>query len=297
MLYRQNLVAGAVLIVASELMFATMGAAVKAASVTLPNEIIVFMRNLIGALIILPLLLRGGVINLHTQVFRFHLLRAAVGLSAMYCFFFALSRLPLADSMLLKMTSPVFMTLVAWIWLKEQVTKLVMTAIPVGFFGVILILDPGAETTWVAAIGLLGGFLAAVAKVTVRRLGRTEPTVRIVFYFATLAALFSFAPMLWAWRMPVMTEWSLLALTGVMGTFGQLLLTRGYSIAETARVGSFTYFSVLFAATYGYFLWDETLDLYFIAGALLIVSAGILALYARRQPPPTDAPAAVTDLP
>lgn len=289
------MVAGAALIVASELMFATMGATVKAASVSLPNEMLVFMRNLFGALIILPLLLRGGVVSLHTSVFHFHLLRATVGLSAMYCFFFALSRLPLADSMLLKMTSPIFITVVAWLWLKEQVTKLVMLAVPTGFFGVILILEPGAETTWVAAIGLLGGFLAAVAKVTVRRLAHTEPTVRIVFYFATLATVFSFVPMLWEWRMPDTKEWGLLVLMGMMGTFGQLLLTRGYSIAETARVGPFTYFSVLFAATYGYLLWDESIDVYFIAGALLIISAGILALYARRQAPATDAPAAVVD--
>lgn len=286
MLYRQSLLQGALLIVASEFMFASMGAAVKAASMTLPNEMLVFMRNLVGLGILLPLLLRGGIRGLATDVPHLHLVRALAGVSAMYCFFYALANLPLADGMLLKMTAPIFMPLIAWLWLREELSPMVLLAVPVGFLGVAMVLRPEGALNFVALVGLAGGMLAALAKTTVRRLTRTEPATRIVFYFAILAALVSAVPLTWAWRTPQGQEWGLLLFVGAAGTAGQFLLTRGYAAAPAARVGPFTYFSVVFAAFYGYLFWSEGLTLWFVSGALLIALAGVLALRGRTRPVP-----------
>lgn len=286
MRYPQNAVQGALFILLSELMFASMGAAVKAASgLGLPNEMLVFMRNMMGLFVIGPLLLQYGTAELRTRVYPLHLLRAVLGLSAMYCFFYVLGQLALADGLLLKMTSPIFMPLIALLWLGERVSHLALLAIPIGFVGVALVLNPGGEMSWVALLGVLGGLLAAFAKVTVRRLSRTESTTRIVFYFTLNASLISAVPLLWAWQLPTLEQWVLLGVMGVMGTAGQLLLTRGYAIAPTARVSPFTYFSVVFGAAYGYLFWGEVLDWLFVAGALLIAVAGVMAVRGRERKP------------
>lgn len=279
MRYPQNVLQGALLILLSELMFASMGATVKAAAgMGLSNEMLVFMRNLLGLFVIAPLFLHYGLRELKTEVYPLHLLRAVLGLAAMYCFFFVLARLTLADGMLLKMTAPIFLPLIALLWLREPVGRLAVIAIPVGFIGVGLVLSPDGELNWVALLGLLGGLLAAMAKVTVRRLGRSESSSRIVFYFSLNATLISALPMLWAWQSPSLSEWGLLALMGLVGTIGQLLLSRGYAVAPAAQVSPFTYFSVVFGAAYGYLFWGETLDWLFVAGALLIAVAGVMAL-------------------
>ncbi len=283
MLYRQNLLLGSVYIVLSELMFASMGAAVKAASVELPNEMLVFMRNLFGALLLLPLLYRYGWRHLKTRIWHLHVMRALFGVSAMYCFFYTLANLPLANGMLLKMTSPLFIPLVAAFWLDEIISRRVLLAVVAGFVGVILVLQPQGGFPVVALIGLLGGAFAAVAKVTVRRLGRSEPTTRIVFYFALVATLVSAVPLAWRWQTPDADNWLLLVLMGVMGTLGQLLLTRGYGISSPSRLGVFTYSSVVFAAIYGYIFWDEVMDMLFVAGASIIAVAGMLVLQERRS--------------
>jgi drug/metabolite transporter (DMT)-like permease len=279
-----DLLRGAAFIVASELMFASMGATVKAAALSgMSNELLVFLRNFVGMLLIFPLLLhRGGLANLRSRVPQLHLLRAAMGVAAMYCFFYALTHLALADGMLLKMTAPIFMPIIAWLWLNERATPLAIVAVPLGFFGVVLVLRPGGEFNWVALVGLAGGALAAVAKVTVRRLSRTEPTTRIVFYFAVLGTLVSALPLAWGWQAPMPKQWAMVIAIGLLGTLGQILLTQGYATATPARVGPFTYFSVVFGATYGYLFWDERLDWYFVSGALLIAFAGMLALHDRR---------------
>jgi drug/metabolite transporter (DMT)-like permease len=286
MRYPQNVLQGALFILLSELMFASMGAAVKAASgLGLSNEMLVFMRNMMGMFVIGPLLLQYGTAELRTPVYPLHLLRALLGLSAMYLFFYVLGRLPLADGLLLKMTSPIFMPLIALLWLGEGVSRLAILAIPIGLVGVVLVLNPGGDLSWVALLGVLGGLLAAFAKVTVRRLSRTESTIRIVFYFTLNATVISAVPLAWAWQTPTLEQWLLLGLMGVMGTAGQLLLTRGYAIAPAAKISPFTYFSVVFGAAYGYLFWGEVLEWLFVVGALLIAVAGVMAVRGRARKP------------
>lgn len=283
MLYKQNLLLGALLILLSELMFASMGASVKHVTQTLPSDMAVFMRNLFGLALLMPLVWSNGLVSLRTHIFRLHLLRSVAGVSAMYCFFYALAKLQLADGMLLKMTSPLFMPLIAWFWLSEHLRQRILMAIAIGFVGVILVLNPEGEFNQVALIGLLGGAFASLAKVTLRRLGRSEPSVRVVFYFALLSSIISAIPMLWSWQQPTPAEWGWLALIGLMGTLGQLMLTRGYAIAAAATVSPMTYASVLFGAAYGYLFWQETLTSQFVLGALLIAFAGILAIGFRER--------------
>jgi drug/metabolite transporter (DMT)-like permease len=211
----------------------------------------------------------------------------------MYCFFYAIAHMPLADAMLLNLTSPLFIPLVALIWLHESVSARVWLAIAIGFAGVLLILRPDLEgISPVALIALLGGLFAAVAKVTVRRLSRTEPPLRIVFYFALTAGLVSAVPLAWAWVPPTPTALLWLVAVALFATVGQVCLTKGLSLAPAARMGAFGYFSVIFGAAYGWLLWDEILAWSTFGGSLLIMLAGLLvgsALFKRRR---SDMPAA-----
>lgn len=283
MLYKQNFLLGALLIMLSELLFASMGATVKAVTSDLPSVIAVFMRNLFGLLVLLPLVWGRGLSDLRTQVAPLHLLRSISGVSAMYCFFYALANLPLAEGMLLKMTAPLFMPLIAWQWLNEHLSKGIVLAVGFGFLGVVLVLDPHGNFNATALVGLLGGLLAALAMVSVRRLGRTESSLRVVFYFTLFSTLISALPVVWYWQTPDLRQWGLLVMMGTLGTLGQLLLTRGYAVASAANVSPFTYFSVIFGALYGYLFWQETLKLHFVIGALIIALAGVLALGAHRS--------------
>jgi len=279
----RHLLRGALLVIAAELMFASMGAVIKDLSTELPTEMLVFFRNAFGLAFLLPLLARRGVPGLGTRVLHLHVLRALAGLSAMYCFFYALSELQLANAVILKLTAPIFIPLIAATWLREDIDAAIITAVVAGFIGVTLIVrPPGGHLDAVALIGLAGGALVALAKVTIRRLTRTEPATRIVFYFGLVATVVSTVPLSWSWRMPSAHAWLLLALLGVLATSGQLLMTRGYASAPVARVGTFTYASVLFAAVYGWWFWGERWDLWAAMGAVLIVAAGILAV--RRRP-------------
>lgn len=290
---------GAAFIIAGELCFATMGVGIRMVSGELPNAMVVFARNLVALLLLAPWLLRHGLADVRTAVPGLHLLRAVAGVGAMYCFFYAIAAVPLADAMLLKLTTPIFIPMIALPWLGERVTPRVWLAIIVGFLGVAVVLDPrppagtiAAHWAWVspvALVGLLGGALAALALVTVRRLSRTEPIRRIVFHFALIAALISAVPLVWDWQTPSPRALGWLVWIGVVATLGQLALTRGLSLAPAARMGAFAYFSVLFGATFGWALWDEPITPAIVLGSTLVALAGVIASRVRPSVMPIGA--------
>jgi drug/metabolite transporter (DMT)-like permease len=195
--------------------------------------------------------------------------------------------MPLAEAMLLKLSSPLFVPLVALLWLGEAVPPRVRWALAVGFAGVTLILHPDlGQVSPVAWIAVLGGAFAAVAKVTVRRLSRSEPTTRIVFYFALAGTLVSAIPLAGTWQPPSLPALGWLLGVGLPATLGQLLLTRGLSLAPAARMGTFGFFSVIFGALVGWILWGEVLAWPTAAGSVLVIAAGVLAGGGRPDPEP-----------
>lgn len=282
MLYKQSLIAGAGFILASEFLLVSMGAVIKALSQDMPNETIVFFRNLFGLAVLVPFLFRAGLPRLRTDVLHLHVVRAAAGLSAMYCFFYAIGHIKLADAMLLKFTVPIFIPVVACLWLSERFHGRAAFCLLLGFAGVLLILKPAGDVNWVLLIALAGSFFAAVAKTAVRRLSRSEPASRVVFYFAFFGVCVSAVPLTWAWQTPTTDQWLLLLSLGPLATLGQLFMTRGYSAAPASEVGLFTFSAVLFGAGYGWLFWGELWDWLSLAGAFLVATAGAVMLRGER---------------
>ncbi len=277
-----NILLGSIFILLGELCFVTMGSLVKLLAETMPSQNIVFFRNLFGLLTLAPILINIGFSSLKTRVIHFHLLRSLAGIGAMYCFFYALAKLPLADAMLLKITVPLFIPIIAFLWISEYVSIRTILAITIGFTGVVIILKPTGTIQLASFAGLLGGALAALAKVTIRRMSGTESTSTIVFYFATISLIVSFIPLLKYWQNPTIYEWWLLILLGIVGTFGQLFLTKAYTLAPASRVGPFTYSSIVFASIIGWIFWEEKITLLTVSGAMLIIFAGVLIFHEKQ---------------
>lgn len=266
--------------------FAVTGACIKAAAPSTSNEVVVFVRCAVSLVALLPWTLRLGTGGIRTQKPGGHLLRAGFGVLAMYAFFYAIARLPLAEAMLLTYSTPLWVPFIAWFWIGERPPWVVLPASLLGLLGIALIVKPGsAQIEWLAGLaGVASGVLAGCAMVSIRRISDTEPALRIVFYFALLSTLISAIPLLWAWQTPSPEAWLLLIGAGLFATVGQLNLTQAYGWAPAARVGPFTYTAVLFSAVLAWLLWDEALDRWSIVGALLVIATCVLVSWRRPEP-------------
>ena len=276
---RDNLERGALYMVTAALLFAGVGVCVRILSASLPNEMVVFFRSFFGLVVLLPLVWHRGFGSLKTRHFSGHLGRGLAGVVAMYCYFYAVARLPLAEAVLLNYTTPLFVPFIAALWLHERVSPKLWVAIGTGFLGILFILRPGQDLFSAAAlIGLASGVLAALAMTGVRRLTHTEPVFRIVFYFSLVSTVVAAAPLPVRWQTPDASLWLLLIVMGVIASLGQLLLTRAYACAPAAQVGPFSYATVVFAAVAGWVLWGEVLGVFSFVGAALVCLGGVLTI-------------------
>jgi drug/metabolite transporter (DMT)-like permease len=276
---RTNLRRAAAFMVASAFLFALMSVAVKVSARSLPNVVVVFFRNGVGLLALIPWVLPLGWRGLRTGNLREHLVRGLAGLASMYCFFYAIAHLRLADAVLLNYSIPLFMPVVESVWLGEPFPRRLWWPIGLGFLGIVLILKPGVGIFQPAAlVAVASALFASVAQVGVRRLTRTEPIARIVFYFGVLSTVLSAAPLAVAWKTPTGGTWAVVLAMGVFATLAQLTLTRAYSHAPAAQVGPFIYTAVVFAAALDWLLWGALPDHTAVLGAVLVGAAGIAAL-------------------
>jgi drug/metabolite transporter (DMT)-like permease len=273
--------------VASALLFASMAASVRVASRDLPNAPIVFFRHFIMLVFLLPWLAREGRHAVLTDDLRGHVVRGLAGVSAVACYFFAIARLRLADAVLLNQSMPLFIPLVERGWLGERIPRQLWGVLVLGFAGLVLILRPGTGVFEPAAlVGLASAVFASISQVGIRRLTRTEPVNRIVFYFGLVGSIVAAPPGAWWWKSPSAGTWVVLLLMGAFATIGQMTLTRAYLHASAASVGPFLYAGPVFAGLLDWLLWSRLPDALFVVGAAVVILAATLALRLRGAPGP-----------
>ena len=258
----------------SAFLFSLMGVCIRYASQTVDNYTIVFFRNFIGIFIFLPLIFNKGISFFKTEKLWMHSWRAIVGLAAMYGFFYAIAHLELSNAMVFTYSSPIFIPLIAWLFLKEKVTRSMLIAAGLGLIGVLFVAKPDSGMfNLISAIGLSASFLAAMAFVTVRALTSTEPPERIVFYFCFIGTLISVIPMFWHWRPFSWYELGFLISAGLLANISQMFMSYAYKLAPAGQIGPINYVAIIFAGTWGYLLWNEVPDHFSLIGFSFILLA------------------------
>jgi len=251
-----------------------MGVLIREVSAGVNNETVVFFRNFVGALMFLPVILVKGFAPFRTERLGNHFLRTLYGLAAMYCFFYAIAHLPLADAMVFTYAAPVFTPLLAWWWLRETLNGRIMFMVLLGFAGVLLVAKPtGALFDPKGLAGVAASLLAACAFVSVRALSSTEPASRIVFYFSSFSALLSAIPLLWAWQPLTGEQLGMLLAIGLIATASQLVMSKAYVLAPPGKIGPLSYLAIVFSGIFAWVLWDEVPGLSSWIGAGLIFAS------------------------
>lgn len=261
----------------SAFLFSIMGICIRYASQTVDNYTIVFFRNFVGLMLFLPFIMKQGTSFVKTEKLWMHTWRSLVGLAAMYGFFYAIAHLKLSNAMVFTYSSPIFIPLIAWLFLKERITKAMLMAAALGFLGVFCVAKPDQGLwNWVSAIGIASSLLASMAFVTVRALTKTEPPERIVFYFCLIGSLLSAIPMFWVWRPYALKELFFLIAAGILANVSQIFMSHAYRLAPAGQIAPINYMAIIFAGVWGFFLWQETPDFYSLFGFGLILLAIIL---------------------
>ena len=243
---------------------------------------ILLLRYGIGFAISLPWLVRIGRPAIQTHRPLAHVVRAAYGLLSTISLFFAVNHLPLGTVTALSYSMPIFLTALSWPMLGEVVGWRRATATVIGFFGVVIIVDPSSDTNIYAIAAAASAVFYALAAISIRQLSKSETTscIYVLYNLANIVVCGALMP--WFWVAPTMEDWIIFFCIGFLGAAAQLGFLIAYRSAAASIIAPFDYLQILFLILIGYLIWGEIPRTQSLLGGSLIVASG-LYIWARER--------------
>ena len=274
---------GILLVTAGSMMLVAMSLVIKQLGERIPAIEILFFRSAIGFLFVLPFFFRNPFEPLRTKRHGAHLVRGIFGTLANICFFWTITHMLLADAVALQFSRPLFMLPLAVLLLGEVAGLRRSAVVAVGFLGILVYarpftagFDPGVF------VGAAGAVFSCLVVICIKWLAKTEPTRVIMFYYSFWTAVFSAIPALYWWMTPTPVELVMLIGVGILGIYGQGLVTHGYTLAEAGALVTLDYSRVVYAAILGYLLFGEVPGPWNFVGMALIVAASFYLVLSER---------------
>ena len=286
---------GVILKCLSVVVFTLMGTLIKTTSESgmgVPPGQQVFFRSLFAIPVILVWLAWRGDLRTGLRTFRpmGHFYRGVIGTCAMVLSFWSLALLPFPEATALGYAAPLMTVIFAAMFLGEEVRAFRLGMVVLGLVGVVVVLSPrlgegagGVQQSLGAMVALAAAACTALAMIFVRKLAQEEQTSAIVFWFSLTSTLLGLATLPFGW---VATDWQTtltLVAIGLLGGLAQILLTSGYRFADASLIAPFEYTSMLLALGIGWYVFGEAPTLTMLAGAALVITAGILIIWRERQ--------------
>ena len=278
---REHIPLGILYMVGATIVFATSSAASKWLVASYPIGEVLFTRTAVAlvtcALFIMP---QTGLTVFRTQRLRHHVMRSVSQGFSQTFLLIAFSLMPLAGAIAINFSSPLFATLVSALLLKETVGLVRWAALLVGFCGVLIVANPGAETFQIGALfALANAVLYGSVTAGVRRMTATESAETLILYqLALLTALFALLlPLGWVTPTPVDAAW--IAFNGISNAVGQYWWTRALHLAPASAVAPFFYLSLVWASVLGFAIWGEVPTMSLVVGSAVVVASGLFLLW------------------
>ena len=272
---------------------------------TYPGFEIMFFRGLVAIVpIFLMVIYSGGIKSLNVARPWLNILRGLLGLVSYTAYYMALQALPLAESTAIFFVSPLIVTMLSSVVLREAVGIRRWTAVVVGFIGVVMIVQPtGGELSPAVILPILAACTYAMSIIITRHVGKTQSGASLAFYammvfvigsgiagltfgggMLSASAHPSIDFLLRGWVMPTAMDAFLIAVCGAIAALGFYCLAQGYRIAPVSLVAPFEFIAMPLAVLWGFVIWTEVPSALTLAGIAVIIASGIYVLRREARP-------------
>ncbi|WP_190334815.1 DMT family transporter [Vibrio sp. S9_S30] len=246
---------------------------------------LVFTRSFVGLVLVTILLAYFRQFHLiKSPKMPIHVGRNLINFVGQYSWFLGISLLPLANVFALEFTVPLWTLLIACWFLNEAFTKTKAISLLLGFFGVLVIVKPGADIFDPASfVVILAAVSFSTAYVCTKYLAKTEPPLVIIFLMCLIQLPIGFALSYQDWQLPTGIEWLYLFVVGVCGLTAHFCIARAMLHADAGVVVSLDFFRLPIIAVVGMWLYNEALDWWVLLGGILMLIGNIINVNAQRK--------------
>jgi len=266
--------------------FIAMAIAGRQLSAELTTFQILFLRSFVGLVVVLVLLQRWGWPQVRTRVFRAHLLRNVAHFGGQYGWFYGIALIPLTEVFAIEFTVPIWTAILATIFLREQMNRLRVLAVALGFVGILIILRPGVAVVSAPAVAVLGGAMCyAISHVFTKRLSNSETPLTILFYMTLIQLPLGLVPALPHWVWPSVALWPWVGIVALTALSAHYCLARAFQLADATVVMPLDFLRLPLIAMVGFILYHEPLNVWVFAGAMIVFAATWLSLKSASKSP------------
>ena len=256
--------------------FSFMGIFIRKSSENIHIMEVIFFRNLLACLIIIPVMSSSGLASFKMNRPGLFVWRAIFVSIGMFSGFSAITLIPLAQATAISFTTPIFVTILAVFLLGEVIKFRRVAAIFVGFIGMLIIVQPGVGSISLGIIlAFIGAFFHSINLLIVKKLTANESANAIVVWMVIMLVPISFVPAIFVWEWPSALTWLYLWCLAFCGTVGHSFFTRAYSLADITSLQPFQFIKLPMIAFLAWVIFSE-LPLYWTwLGGVIIFSSTV----------------------
>ena len=270
-----------ILILISIFAGSTMGVLIKFAQNDVSIYIAAFLRFLIGFIFIIPYILKTKFKVYKTSNILLHIIRSLLNYTAMLLTFSALMLVPYEKISALNFLVPFFVTILAVLFLKENIRIYRISALVIGFIGMLIILRPGIiEVSLGIQMVLVATLFWSIIIILTKQLTNKDSSITILTYMYTFMTFLTLITAIIFWETPTTNSIIYLSLAAFVGTISHFSINHAFKLVDVSMTQPFSFIGLIVASFYGYFLFNESPDIYTWLGAIVIF-IGIIIITIR----------------
>ena len=268
-------------LVFSSLFFSLMTVCVKKIDDAIPIYELVFFRS-IFSLIITSIIIRKKRINPWGKNKPLLIMRGLLGTIALMCIFYSIRNMPLNISTVIQYTYPIFISIFAVFLIKERLNFNLIIALLLGWFGILIILNPYQSTSYeidkfAVFIAFAGAVTTSLAYIAVKKLSRQENIFIIIKYFPLISVITLFPIVYSNWITPQINDLIWIIGIGIFTQAGQTFLTLGLKNLSASQASSINYLQVIFGSIWGIYIFGENITINFVIGSIFVLLGTIIS--------------------
>ncbi len=243
------------------------------------------VRHGLSLLILFPFVARAGFRPVRTNNFRLQIFRNLAHFAATIGWYAAVTVLPLAEVFAIEFTTPVWVALLAVLFLGEKMNRGRVAALVLGLVGIMVILRPGfAEVGWGTWMMVAAAFGFAIANACTKGLTRTDSVLTVLFWMSLLQGAMALVGASFAWTAPTVDEIPWLVIVGLMGLAAHFSLAKALTHADVSLVNPVDFLRLPLIAVVGFFAYGEAVEIWVYLGAALIFVGNYYAIRRESRP-------------
>ncbi len=252
----------------------------KYLSFSLPFSQIVFMRVLLGSLFLIPIIIKENPKYLKTKRLPLHTIRGFLLFVSLSAWAYGLSKSHISVATTMDFTVPIFVLILAPIFLKEKVPIRLWITTLIGFFGILIALNiPSQNFDLNSFTFLISSFIFAILDIINKKYIIKEPILTMLFYSALIASLFTFIPAMIYWQTPTIHDILILFVLGIGGNLLLYFLLKALSLTKASILAPFRYLEFVISLLTGFLIFNETPTKANILGAMIILPCSLYIIF------------------